>query len=185
MTRGPPTRPLQLPIQKPAKSPQLPESRVRPGYETPAISAEADAALRTLRLAGFYFGVDMSAWRRRVVRLASIPRAASNSPTLLSRSPGAAGPASRLKARFTKARSAEGGRTLKVSKDRWGRRRDCGLAFGNPRDDRPPRSRIAEDRLIMKTQHAPFQPLSADIDEKIESLAREKGYFAPDRIRAP
>jgi hypothetical protein len=37
----------------------------------------------------------------------------------------------------------------------------------------------------MKTQHAPFQPLSADIDEKIESLAREKGYFAPDRIRAP
>jgi hypothetical protein len=139
-------------------------------------------------LAGFYFGVDMSAWRRRVVRLghsASIPRAASNSPTLLSRSPGAAGPASRLKARFTRARSAEGGRTLKVSKDRWGRRRDCGLAFGNPRDDRPPRSRIAEDRLIMKTQHAPFQPLSADIDEKIESLAREKGYFAPDRIRAP
>ena len=27
-----------------AKSPQLPESRVRPGYETLAISAEADAA---------------------------------------------------------------------------------------------------------------------------------------------
>src|ERR1700730_1633820 len=67
VTRDPPTRP---PIQKQAKSPQIPESRLRPGCETLTISAGADAARRALRprsklawfysapLAGFYSAVD-------------------------------------------------------------------------------------------------------------------------------
>jgi hypothetical protein len=45
VTRDPPTKPPQLPIPKPAKSPQLLESRVRPGCETLTISAGADAVL--------------------------------------------------------------------------------------------------------------------------------------------
>ena len=71
MTRALPTRPPQPPIPKPAKSPLLPERHVRPGYETPAISAGANAARRVLSqpklawsssgpLAGFYCGVDKS-----------------------------------------------------------------------------------------------------------------------------
>jgi hypothetical protein len=44
VTRDPPMRPPQPPIPKPAKLPPLPESRIRPGCETPAISAGADAA---------------------------------------------------------------------------------------------------------------------------------------------
>lgn len=67
MTRDPPTKP---PIQKQAKSPQIPESRIHPGCETLTISAGADAAGRALRprsklawfysapLAGFYSVVD-------------------------------------------------------------------------------------------------------------------------------
>jgi hypothetical protein len=47
----------------PARRHQLrPESRVRPGYETPAISAEADAALRTLRLAANWPGFAPARW---------------------------------------------------------------------------------------------------------------------------
>jgi hypothetical protein len=59
---NPPTRPPRRPIPKPAKSPPLPESRVRPGYATPAISAEADAALRTLRLAANWPGFAPARW---------------------------------------------------------------------------------------------------------------------------
>jgi hypothetical protein len=67
VTRDPPTRP---PIQKQAKSPQIPESRIHPGCETLTISAGADAARRALRprsklawfysapLAGFYSAAD-------------------------------------------------------------------------------------------------------------------------------
>ena len=63
-------RPPQPPIPKPAKSSAPPESHVRPGYETPAISAGADVAHRALRprrklawfcsapMAGFYSAVD-------------------------------------------------------------------------------------------------------------------------------
>jgi hypothetical protein len=55
------------------KSPQIPESRIRPGCETLTISAGADAARRALRprsklawfysapLAGFYSAVDIRA----------------------------------------------------------------------------------------------------------------------------
>jgi IstB-like ATP binding protein len=73
VTRALPTRPPQLPIPKPAKSPQPPERHVRPGLRNPGHLRRADAALRTLRLAsrkmawsssgplaGFYFGVDTS-----------------------------------------------------------------------------------------------------------------------------
>jgi hypothetical protein len=60
--------PRQIP--KPAKLPPLPESRIRPGCETPAISAGADTRVEfypSLKLAwsssgplaGFYFGVDI------------------------------------------------------------------------------------------------------------------------------
>jgi hypothetical protein len=63
-------RPPQ-PIQKPAKSPPFPERRVRPGYETPAISAGAEPARAVMPspklawsssgpLAGFCYGVDIS-----------------------------------------------------------------------------------------------------------------------------
>jgi hypothetical protein len=58
----------QPPIQKPAKSSAPPESHVRPGYETPAISAGAAVARRARRklacfcsapMAGFYSAVDI------------------------------------------------------------------------------------------------------------------------------
>jgi len=45
VTRDPQTRPPQLPIPKPAKSPQLLESRVRPGCETLTISATRTVSL--------------------------------------------------------------------------------------------------------------------------------------------
>jgi hypothetical protein len=64
-------RPPQPPIPKPAKLPPLPESRIRPGCETPAISAGAErvefypslklAWSSSGPLAGFYFGVDSCA----------------------------------------------------------------------------------------------------------------------------
>ena len=47
---------------KPAKSPPLPESRVRPGYETPTISAGADAARRALRPAANWPGFAPPQW---------------------------------------------------------------------------------------------------------------------------
>ena len=61
-------RPPQLAIQKLAKSPPLPESRARAGCETPAISAGADPAPPSRKLAwsssgplaGFCCGVDRS-----------------------------------------------------------------------------------------------------------------------------
>jgi VanZ family protein len=58
----------QPPIPKPAKSSAPPESRIRPGYETPAISAGAAVACRARRklacfcsapMAGFYSAVDI------------------------------------------------------------------------------------------------------------------------------
>jgi hypothetical protein len=48
--RALPTRPPQLPVPKPARSPPLPERRVRPGLRNPGHLRRADAALRTLRL---------------------------------------------------------------------------------------------------------------------------------------
>jgi hypothetical protein len=77
VTRDPPPRP---PIQKQVKSPQIPESRIRPGCETLTISAGADAARRALRprsklawfysapLAGFYSAVDTFACTQQSLR---------------------------------------------------------------------------------------------------------------------
>jgi hypothetical protein len=66
--RRDPVRNPQPSIPKPAKSPPLPESRIRPGCETLTISAGADAGVELydsaiglvlLRpMAGFYCGVD-------------------------------------------------------------------------------------------------------------------------------
>src|ERR1700730_12112082 len=63
-------------IPKPAKSSAPPESHVRPGYETPAISAGAAVARRaryprrklacfcSAPMAGFYSAVDTPEWNR-------------------------------------------------------------------------------------------------------------------------
>jgi len=78
VTRDLPTRP---PIQKQAKSPQIPESRIRPGCETLTISAGAAAVRLALRprrklacfcsapMAGFYSAVDKLNWSPSVAQV--------------------------------------------------------------------------------------------------------------------